>query len=356
MLTRRGFFLLIAAISASLVIIALCSIIFTCVNRKPLPKLEQKIQITDEYHYTSEAFAVEDEEGLPAETEETANIHVSYQVQRPLSSLSALNRIGGRVSVSELNPINFENPDIDILRQMGADQYLISFLTGEQFFREGNFNSALAEYTASINRNADFIEALISRGNTLIRMRDYVRAIEDYNRAIRLDNMRAELYNYRGFARTELAARGSAGEWHLAIEDFSRALLINKDYVDALINRSHAFFQIGNYDKVIEDCDKIIRLEPANAIIWNRRGSAWYAKEDDDRAINDFTEAIRLNPNYALALYNRGNVWYSKGNLDRALADLNRCLAINPSFAAAYTSRGNIFRLLGSNESAAADF
>jgi tetratricopeptide (TPR) repeat protein len=362
-LTKREFILLVTVSLSVIFIVALCSIIFTCKSSLSAP--EEQTPIIEEYEPITEKYGIEEKEDISAETETSylqTNISVSHQVQRPLSSLSGFNRIGGRVNVSELDPINFENPDLDILKQMGADQYLISFFAGEQFYREGNFDRAIAEYTTSINRNAEFIETYISRGNSWMKIREYNRAIEDYNRAIRLDSGRAELYNYRGFARAAIAAgnttrgRNSASEWQLAIEDFSRAISINRNYVDALINRSHAFFQIGSYDRVIEDCDRIIRIEPANVIIWNRRGSAWYAKHDDDKAISDFTEAIKLNPNYALALYNRGNAWYSKGDPDRALADLNRCLAINPLFAAAYTSRGNIFRLLGNNESAAADF
>jgi len=283
--------------------------------------------------------------------------HVSHQLHRPSSSLSSITSgpTGLGVNTREIDPVNYVNPDLNILRQMGAEPYLVSFLAGEQFYREGNLDRALIEFNASISRNSEFIESYISRGNIWMRRREYSRAIDDFTRAIRLDSSRAELFNYRGFARVSLTPNNTR-EINSAIEDFTRAISLNRNYVDALINRSHAFYQIGNYSAVIEDCNRIIALEPSNAIIWNRRGSAWYAREDDDKAISDFSEAIRLNENYAAAWYNRANSRYNKGDFDRALADLNRCLIINPSFAAAYTSRGNIFRLQGNSESAEADF
>ena len=342
LLTRNQFFFLVLIIVFALLVILLCGIIFFC-QVKEEPKDYQEDVITETQDFEPE----EDETivlNIREPVAENTGLQVSFQVQRPISSIPDLSRIQGRVNVSEINPINYQNPDLDILRHMGADEYLISFLAGEQFYRETNYDRALEEYNASINRNGEFIEAFVSRGNTWIKKRDYNRAIEDFTRAIRLDNTRAEIYNYRGFARAELAA-GNVREMANAIEDFSRAITLNRNYVDALINRSHAFFVTGNFDRVIEDCTRIITLEPLNAVIWNRRGSAWYAKEEDDRAIADFSEAIRLNNNYAIAFYNRANAWYNKRELNNALSDINRCLVINPSFAAAHVTREKILEM-----------
>ena len=352
-MTKSEFLLLVTIVCAVLLIGVLCGIIFTCAGAEK-QTLQIDETIIEEPHEPED---IEDEDEEYTESEQTANtgVRVSHQTSR-VSSLSDINRIRGRVNVSEIDPVNFNNPDIDVLRQMGADPYLISFFTGEQFYRNADYDRAIAEYTASINRNGEFSASYVSRGNAWMRKREYSRAIDDYSRAIRLDGSRAELYNYRGFARTELASSRNHSELNLAIEDFSRALVLNRNYIDALVNRSHVYYQIGNYDKTIEDCDQIIRLEPGNAVIWNRRGSAWYRKENDERAISDFTEAIRLNANYAIAWYNRGNAYYNRREYDKALADLNRCLAINSSFAAAYISRGNILSLLGNTESAAADY
>jgi tetratricopeptide (TPR) repeat protein len=256
------------------------------------------------------------------------------------------------VNVSEINPINFENPDLGIMQEMGVQQYIISFLAGEQFFNSNDWDRAITEYTASINRNPQFTNAFISRGNAWMRKREYNRAIDDFSRAIRLDVNSEKLYNYRGFARTRAAANHNHAalirEMNSAIEDFSRAIAINQNYTDALINRSFAYYQTGNFLKTIEDCNRIIALEPSNAVIWNRRGSAWYKMEDDDRALSDFTEAIRLRSNYTTALFNRANTWLNKREFDKAYEDLTRCLAIDPSFVAAYTLRSDIRQIIES--------
>jgi tetratricopeptide (TPR) repeat protein len=347
-LNKQVFFLLIAVVSAVILITVLCGIIFTCKGKDIQASQIEEPVITDETE--AEEISIEEPENNTQSLE-------SYQVSRPLSSLSGLNRLRGMgVLVSEIDPVNFENPDLDILKQMGADPYLISYLAGEQFYRNSDFDNAISEFTASINRYNEFPQSYVSRGNAWMKKRDYVRAIDDYTQAIKLDGKKAEVYNYRGFARAELAIRNKQNGMNLAIEDYTHAISINQNYVDALINRSYAFYQTGNFTKAIEDCDRIIDLEPLNTVIWNRRGSAWYSLENDDKAIIDFSQAIKIKNDYAVAWYNRANAWYNKHEIDKALADLNRCLAINPSFADAYTSRGKIFQLMGSKESAAADF
>jgi len=348
-LNKREFILLLAGVSAVILIIVLCGIIFTRGKKDTQVNQIEEPLIVDEIQ--------EEEISVIEEFENSAQAHESRIVSRPLSSLSNLSKFRGMgVLVSEIDPVNFENPDLDILKQMGADPYLISYLAGEQFYRNSDFDKAIFEFTASINRYSGFTQSYISRGNAWLKKREYNRAIDDYTQAIKLDGKKAEVYNYRGFARAELAARNKFNGINLAIEDYTHAISINKNYVDALINRSYAYYQTGDFTRVIEDCDRIIALEPTNAVIWNRRGSAWYAREDDDKAITDFSQAIKIKSDYAVAWYNRANAWYNKQELDKALADVNRCLAINPSFADAYTSRGKIFQSMGNNESAATDF
>ena len=317
---ERSFLLFIC--SAVLNIVLTVCLIFTCSNSNA--GSQKSVPQTTVQQRTLETVFLEMYEEIlrtaPEEKQETAQgtaaavrtPGVSYTTARPSSGLAG---IRGRVNTGEINPINFENPDINVLKQMGAEQYLIHFFSGEQLYKSGNFDKAITEYTTAINLHPGFTEAFISRGNTWLKRNDYNRAIEDYSRAIRLDSGKADVYNYRGFARSE------RGEHSQAIEDFSRAISINPNYVDALINRSHSYYQTGNYNRVIEDCTRILNLERNNPFIWNRRGSAYYRLEEDDKAISDFSEAIRLRSNYAIAWRNRGNAWQSKGDMEKANAD-----------------------------------
>ena len=253
------------------------------------------------------------------------------------------------VNIAELNPSGYRRIDQNVLSAMGMEQYRISFLAGEKFYQNGDYDKAIAEYNNSIRLKSNFAEAYIARGNAYRKRGNLSRAIEDYSLAIQHGGGRAEVYNYRGFAYAE------RGETDKAVADFSQAIRLRRDYGDAYINRAHAYYEAGDYDRAIDDYTQVIRLEPRNASAWNRRGSAWYRKGDGDRAIADFSQAIAIQPNYALAWHNRGNVWFNRGDYEKALTDLNQVIRLNPS-PGAYLSRGSILQRLGETARAEADF
>jgi tetratricopeptide (TPR) repeat protein len=260
---------------------------------------------TDEKSAQGAAQGIQDENPAESGVSDTrinaGKIVTGIQVSRSLSELSALMPALG-VSVAELNPVSYQKADPAVLRQMGMEQHLISFIAAERKYREGNYRDAIAEYNRSITLKPDNADALEGRGNAWLKTGEASRAIEDYTRAINLKTNRAELYNYRGFV---YAGRG---ETEKAIADFTQALRLKPGYADALANRSRAYYQSGDYAKAIDDCTMLITLEPENFAAWNRRGSSWYAQHDDNRAIADFSKAITINPDFDLALRNRDTV------------------------------------------------
>ncbi|MDR1319433.1 MAG: tetratricopeptide repeat protein [Treponema sp.] len=278
-----------------------------------------------------------------------SDVSFTYRPQSgPGDSGSPLPAFG--VNFAELNPSGFRNFDPKVLTQMGMEQYSVSFLTGEQFYRDGEYDKAIAEYGKSLSLKADYAEAYIGRGNAYRKKGDPGRAIDDYGRALRFKPELSEVYNYRGYAYAE------RGDFARAIEDYSRALEIKNDYVDACFNRAYAFARQGDYDRAIDDYTRVLKLEPRNAAAFNQRGSAWYRKEDDDRAILDYSEALKIRPDYALAWHNRGNAWFNKGDYAKALADLNRAIRLQPASAEAYRSRGNIHLMMREPGRAEEDF
>ncbi|MCL1930581.1 MAG: tetratricopeptide repeat protein, partial [Treponema sp.] len=175
---------------------------------------------------------------------------VSMQTSRSLRDLSlALPSFG--VNVGEINPVNYQKADPAVLRQMGMEPYLVSFIVAERLYREGSYRDAIAEYNRSINMKPDYADVLEGRGNAWLKSGDTNRAIDDYSRAVNLPAngslaSRAGLYNSRGYAYAE------RGETEKAIADFSQALNLRPNYADALANRSRAYYRTGNYAKVID--------------------------------------------------------------------------------------------------------
>ena len=61
-----------------------------------------------------------------------------------------------------------------------------------------------------------------------------------------------------------------------------------------------------NYDQAIENFSKAITIDPNYVKAYNARGITYSKKEQYDMAIEDYNKAITTDPNYVPAYNNRG--------------------------------------------------
>jgi len=206
------------------------------------------------------------------------------------------------------------------------------------------------------------VAAFNSRGNVHLSTRNYDRAIDDYNEAIRLDPKYAIGFNNRG-----LAYQGK-GKTDRAIEDFDEAIRLNPTYATAFVNRADARRIKGRIDLAIEDSDRAIGLNPNLARAFLARALAYQQKAQwdfdaylaegvyEDRAIQDLDEVVRLDPNNATAFRNRGFVNTRRQRYDRAIQDFDEAIRLNPNVASDFSGRAYALRFVGQYERAIADY
>lgn len=96
--------------------------------------------------------------------------------------------------------------------------------------------------------------AFNQRGVAYFRMRQYRRAIEDYDEAIRLNPDFAIAFSNRG------NAYALAGRYNRAIESYTEAIRLDSNYAEAFANRGNAYAGTGQHDRAIEDYNAAIRL------------------------------------------------------------------------------------------------
>ncbi|MGO9108718.1 MAG: tetratricopeptide repeat protein [Thermoguttaceae bacterium] len=183
-----------------------------------------------------------------------------------------------------------------------------------------------------------------NQGNLLRIMLDYEakktendkaidKAIADYTESIRIDfeagmahagaakwpDLRAA-WAYFGRA----IAYDKQGDPDRAIADYSEAIEIAPQSVQAYRCRAIDYAKKGETDKAIADLSEAIRLDPRDARMYINRGIISCGKRDYDKAIADFSEAIRLDPKSADAHYNRRVAYAKKGESDNAGKDFDR--------------------------------
>ena len=171
-------------------------------------------------------------------------------------------------------------------------------------------------YSLSLNaqkRNSELVK-LIESGQTKIDLEDFDGAIENFNKAIKLDSESLKANYYRGLAK----------------------------------------YRKGDDKGAIIDFTNSIKISPNNTTLYNQRGVAKANIKDYLGAIDDQNKAIELDPVNIYAIYSRGRSMHSLGALKEAMLDYNIAIANNE--IEAYNSRGLLKRDLEDYNGAIDDF
>lgn len=190
----------------------------------------------------------------------------------------------------------------------------------------------------------------IKQGYTCFSQKQYRKAIEFYDDAIRMNPKNAITYGNRALAHAYL------NEFNEAIEDNNIAVKLDPKYAGAFHNRGTAHAKLGHHQQALEDYNKAIALDPNDAIVYNNRGGSYDDLKQYEHAIQDYDKAIALNPKYATAYYNRGTCYDKLGQYKQAIQDYDKVIALNPKYAAAYYNRGCSYGKLDQYEQAIQDY
>jgi tetratricopeptide (TPR) repeat protein len=147
------------------------------------------------------------------------------------------------------------------------------------------------------------------------------------------DLRQAEAYNLQG------ETKSGKKQYSNAIKDFSRALEIHPNYVDALINRGSAYAQLGRFNDALMDLNHALKFEKKDAELYNKRGEIYLQNEMHDQAIKDFTAAVVLNPMFSDAYLNRGRAYSEKGMPEEAMNDFNQAIKADSDHAFDFVDR-----------------
>lgn len=150
-------------------------------------------------------------------------------------------------------------------------------------------------------------------------------AVADYTKAIQQAPSFFEAYYNRGIVYEDL------GDSSSAIADYTKAIEINPKYTRAWYNRGILYYKQGELDKAIDDFTQAIQIEPTTfPEAYNNRGIAYDDKGDVDHAIADYGKAIQVDSSFADAYRNRGLAYREKGMAAQAVTDLNQYLQLKP--------------------------
>lgn len=128
---------------------------------------------------------------------------------------------------------------------------------------------------------------LLDSGIAYYKKGDYDNAIAEYTKAIRINPNSALGYQNRGDAYSK------EGKKDKAITDFNKAIGIIKNQAHPFSIAGYLHWLNNEFDAAISDFTKAIDVFPSDSIYFER-GYTYLKISDNDKAIADFTQAISI--------------------------------------------------------------
>jgi tetratricopeptide (TPR) repeat protein len=135
-------------------------------------------------------------------------------------------------------------------------------------------------------------EAYVARGIAYYSQKNYERALQCYDRALRIKPDYALAHSNRG------AALGNLARYEEALAAFDRALQVTPDDAQAHYNRGVALIHLGRYEETLAACNRALQIKPDHAAAHFNRACAYSRLNRKAEALADLKEAIRLDPEY----------------------------------------------------------
>lgn len=240
---------------------------------------------------------------------------------------------------------------------------------GRFYFSRGETAQAIKDLDTCIKLNRNWADAYVYRGLAHFDLENYRSAIADFTSAIDRDShLKKSCYRYRGLAYLQLGNKDLAAN---DLEKFSDDEISKTHFeagldpdlkkqglasADVFIARGLDWEQKGKIDQAIEEYSRAIDVDRQSVGPYKFRAHAFAMKNDLSRAIADYDLALWLDPFEPDALLQRALAFEKRGWTERALWELNRAIASDPTAADSYFEKARICRRLKRNSEAALNY
>lgn len=182
-----------------------------------------------------------------------------------------------------------------------------------------DYLKAIELYTLAINKNtADNSNLFVFRGSLYLKLTCFELALNDFNRAIELDDHQTAAYVFR--AKVFESYRYS----EKALQDYAKAEENDNNSSIVYEERASLFERLGCLPEALSDFDRLVELNPEDFYVYSLRADLKERLEDMHGALADYSMAIELNPYYSDLYSYRAAIKEKLGDMVGAKFDLDK--------------------------------
>lgn len=192
-------------------------------------------------------------------------------------------------------------------------------------------------------------QTLLLSAKALAKKGHIPQAIEECERALRLDSQLPQAYNFLG--QLFLVS----GENNKAITALDKALKLQPNLIEAYTNQSYAYLRVGRYDEVISTAGEAIKRNRKIPEAYYTTACALMEMGKYDQSLTYFNKATELRANYAEAYLGMATLHFRSSRVDDAIDYCRLAIKERATYSQAYCLLGQAYRIqkdfLGAEES-----
>ncbi|KAK9975495.1 hypothetical protein ABG768_020751 [Culter alburnus] len=275
----------------------------------------------------------------------------------------------------EESPVQSNESDSEVI-QVDRDLALTEKEKGNQFFKDGQYDSAIECYTRAMdadpynpvlptNRAACFfrlkkyavaesdchlaialdskyVKAYVRRAATRAALKKHQEALEDYEMVLKLDPENSEARNEIQKLQQVLESSGQTAEKSEIVTPAAAAPAVDplqqqrleeqqrKQEAVVQKDRGNAYFKEGKYEAAVECYSKGMEADGTNALLPANRAMAYLKLHKYSEAEQDCSAAVALDATYTKAFARRATARAALGRIREAKEDFEQVLKLEP--------------------------
>lgn len=186
---------------------------------------------------------------------------------------------------------------------------------GTQAINEGKFENGIKLLENAVAHDPKNDEIYWIRVRAYLGLKQYNKAIEDALRAIELKPKESKYRVMLG------VIYGCMGKYEKAIDQYNKAEKLDNVGWALYCNRSTSEIELGLWKEAIKDCNIVLKLGAAHDRCFTNRARAHYGLKKYKKAVEDASKAIELNAKYKQAYQIRSKAYKKLGQQDLAEKD-----------------------------------
>ncbi len=148
--------------------------------------------------------------------------------------------------------------------------------------------------------------------------------------ALALAPLNTHAQNARQYFKTGLAF-SQAGNYKDAIDQFTRSLEIDPEYLASYLERSRAYEAMNDLQKAADDVQRALSFEQKKEALYYEAARLNYMLSNFDNALELLNRSLELKSNYEPAFRMQCLILLSTGDFSGALISINKALALKDS-------------------------